>query len=313
MAFRSETKAAEELRVTYQADLCHGVWDSELPSPEEPPSNLERAAPIWALSEIEHGRLYIPNNTCWLGYALQPSERELDGQCADSIYALRYLEDLLIDGGEIDKAVPLRFDRMTHLKRLTLFNIRLSANETASISQLGNLQSLVLESCTVEDTAFSCFTKLHKLERLFFSGTNTHGYELALIGRLENLRELSLSDNAITDEGLEALEEMRYLQKLYLPGSGIKGNGLMYVDAAPLEWLDLQLSQVDDDGVSTIARCFPKLKYLNLTGTPISDSCVPHLLQLDSLEVLSISLTNISPTATKRLRAAIGCTVYADN
>ncbi len=313
MTFRLETGAVDTLRANYLADVYCGEWQNVLPPPEEPPSSRCDDAPVWALDQMEHGRLYKANNTCWLGYESNELEMKLDEQCAAALYRLPYLEDIMIDGCGIEQATQLDFSQFQKLKRLTFYNWRLSSAEMESIARIRKLQSLVLEDAIIEDFEKSIavnLPKLKSLERLFLDIPDFGDAELFAIHGMKNLKELALDDSTITDDGLRALKDLPSLQKLYLSSSLIQGVGLKHLAGSRMEWLHLSSSPIDDAGTETLANCFPNLKYLNLSATKVSDASIQHLLKLKALETLSLTHTSISTPAIQTLREQLNCTVY---
>ncbi|WDI43523.1 hypothetical protein [Bremerella sp. P1] len=67
-----------------------------------------------------------------------------------------------------------------------------------------------------------------------------------------------------------------------------------------MEFIQCDFTQITDTGVSEL-RDLSSLTYLDLSGCPITDACIPDLLAITSLEELVLLETHISEEGAKKL------------
>ena len=97
------------------------------------------------------------------------------------------------------------------------------------------------------------------------------------------------------------------LTKLYLHETKISNAGLKNLKPfVNLEELDLELTSINDEGLSLLATSCPNLKELSLNQTIVSDEGVVHLLKFASLESLGLEgCTQFTEAGRDRLKAGI--------
>lgn len=136
---------------------------------------------------------------------------------------------------------------------------------------------------------------------------------------LSNLKDLGLSRTAISDNGMQYVNQFRQLEILQLQGTSITDRGLEQLgDLKELEVLSIGGTHITDEGLASIAN-FPQLRVLQLDNTIslknmvhkktraslFTKACLQHLLPCKTLEYLSVGGTQIQPSDTTALEAAL--------
>jgi Leucine-rich repeat (LRR) protein len=173
---------------------------------------------------------------------------------------------------------------------------------------------------------------LSRLKSLSVSDSMITDEDLAYIGKLQGLTDLTLAFNEkVTDAGLKHLDGLKNLRRLDIAFTGVKGSGLSALSRLPLTKLHLSGSQVDDDGMQSVAgiasletldigdtrisdkgvekvRGLKNLKKLDLQLNRITDKSIPALESLIQLEELNIEFTDLSAAGYEKLRLKLNKT-----
>jgi hypothetical protein len=99
------------------------------------------------------------------------------------------------------------------------------------------------------------------------------------------------------------------LEELHLFNAPVSDEGFQHLTKFPrLRWLDASGTQITDRGLPVLESL--KLEWLRLRNTAISDVGVPSLTKLAHLKLLDIRGTAITDGAVEAIRRAVpGCTV----
>lgn len=117
---------------------------------------------------------------------------------------------------------------------------------------------------------------------------------------------LDLDNCPITDVGLANLKGKRNVRWLKLLGTKVTNDGLKYLQGMDLEILDLSQTQVDDQGLATLAQFdFPHLKDLAVAGTKVTDKGIQPLTRFHELEWLTLSETKVTKKGRQQLKAEL--------
>jgi hypothetical protein len=310
LRYYRELAAVEKLQDVYGASLGR---DREWKNPMPPfPIHIDDdqryfdGLPAWDWSEVFHGRLYVPPNYCLFGWR-QTSDNflervALDRGCVESLLDLRSLRLLEVDTTKELKQAEIPYHRFADLLSLDTDDPCLTENEIRSIAKLRQLRSLRLGDAPLTDADVSMILQEMKHLRRFYIGSPLlTDRSLESVQSLTDLQSIGFEGKGITDRGLKHLSRMRFLSTLILGDTAIRGVGFEHLAGAPVDYLSLEGSGIDDHGVSVIAEVFPNLTYLHLASTKITDACVPDLLSLKSLELLCVSHTAISENEAAKL------------
>lgn len=142
----------------------------------------------------------------------------------------------------------------------------------APLKDLSKLEELSLANCQIAPHSLDALQGMLSLENLDVQTSGITDSDLATISSLQNLSNLSIHKNPdLTDQGLQHLSHLKKLQSANLA----------------------RLKKVTDNGV-TFLRTNPRLRWLNLEDTQITDESVPALLQLHGIQKLYLKQTGIS-------------------
>jgi hypothetical protein len=119
--------------------------------------------------------------------------------------------------------------------------------------------------------------------------------------RLEHATQVWLTDGGITDGGLKLVSTMSDVLGVNLSHTEISGN-LFHLNAMPkLLWLQLDNTQITDAELRTLSG-HPGLQMLSLRNTKITDQSLPQLTGL-SLRLLALNDTQITDAGLAQLPA----------
>ncbi len=116
---------------------------------------------------------------------------------------------------------------------------------------------------------------------------------------------LFLESNEHPDDLIELASGLRRLRMLKLPGCKVTASSLQpLVGLRHLEWLDLFMTNADDQCVNTVSK-LKSLRILDLRNTKVTDDCVDGIISLPNLSQLLIVDTALSDTCIERLRISL--------
>ena len=197
----------------------------------------------------------------------------------ESLDRIPNLESLSIEGGRGEWKEPLRLGTPSKLKILRLANIDLRNGNVESLNQIQSLEDLSLWNVAV-DRAF--IRQLKDLPRLKVLKIRSAGDPLDdyadVIALFPALETLHLSDGGnsgrskwATGQSMEKLSRSNTLQEV-----------------------SLFVVNIGDQGVRALAK-LPRLKRLKLFDVGLTESVLPFLSDIQTLEEISLS----SPTLTR--------------
>lgn len=111
--------------------------------------------------------------------------------------------------------------------------------------------------------------------------------QLSFVAKLPSVVKLVARGPGVTDKGLVYLKDHKSLKNLDLTRADFEDPGLENLVAVPLEDINLELTNVTDPGVATLAK-IASLKRLKLVKTKVTNDGIAHLKALPNLEVLDL-------------------------
>ena len=186
---------------------------------------------------------------------------------------------------------------MRGTRSLFCANTVLGADGLAWIDGFDELRDASIHTCDITARDLKLLAKRPALEFLSFSSNGLTNEDVAMLKSVTRLKTLSVSEEHITPHVLATLSQLTSLENLQLhfwhfDQEGQKGR------ATPERFADVRASVAQLESL-------PKLKKLTLTGRVISDETIEPVLDIESLEELTIPKEAISPAMRERLRAAI--------
>lgn len=273
------------------------------------------AVPCWAVSELVHGRLYIPVTwvTMWCG----SNDQQLDQETWNYVRAFRYLRELEIHGCGRHPSLFADFSVFTNLRYVLVSETCLSEKEIATLAALPRLEEAVLERKhgidewlpavgrlrrlrileirgDLSDQAATVLANLLSLETLAVQSDRLTSSAAVILGKMRHLKYLSISGDWVDDEALRQLTLLENLKELHLVTNSISDQGVALLVRLPgLECLTLQSKNITSKSAEWLSR-LKKLKYLDLSNTLIDDAGLRYLSKLSNLEVLKLQGTLIT-------------------
>jgi Leucine-rich repeat (LRR) protein len=217
------------------------------------------------------------------------------------------------------------------LERLNLRGTRVTSRVFEAISHFRELHTLDVSYTQIDDTGVELLAELPRLERLAIGGTRIGVVALSSLKLFPALRHLDVSGMQRVDSGhwgltlnfpvLGELGSLENLVSLNVSGAvlndigadkpGLKEEQRQTLDGLEklaalrnLEVLDLSRTPVNAAGVDAI-RGLGKLRELRLAlAKNIDDAAIPILEKWQSLQVVTLEGTRVSPDGIARLRKA---------
>ena len=199
------------------------------------------------------------------------------------------LRRLAIIGG-LETDAPLRaLAGCRRLRTLDLVEVTVTGDGIRELAPLKSLESIALRSCTITSEGFDALSRLSGLRRLRIRGGLFRELQEDVaagraFGGFRRLEALSL----IWSDGfpLTRMQQLESLRELRLHGTnlpvGLKARG-------SLEALHLQqMGELDDTLLVGELEQFPRLRHLSIRCTDMTGRSVARLLEIESLEELSI-------------------------
>ena len=207
---------------------------------------------------------------------------------------------------------------MFHISKLESVEVLLLGGADVSdegielLGQLSNLKQLNLTMTGVSDRSMSILKQMTQLEFLWLEGTDVSDDGVGSIAEIKSLQLLDLCRSTITDTGLAHLGSLPDLEELNLSGcQELTSAGLVGLSGSQkLEWLGLDSTCIDDEGIRHVADL--PLQVLSLNWTDVTDAAFVHLEQITTLVQLNLlglaSHRSALPSSANRGRIA-SCTI----
>jgi hypothetical protein len=175
------------------------------------------------------------------------------------------LEELRLDGAETTDSGLVYLGRMTTLRRLALWDMRISDGGLGALRELSRLESLFMTNTTV--TAAGLVRLPPGLRSLTVHGAAARGFDFSRFPRLE---KLNLDQADVDDATLASIGRLRGLTYLDLDETGVTSAGLARLAGlADLRTLSLKYTRVDDTGLAHLAK-LASLEEVDLRGTKVT-------------------------------------------
>lgn len=164
-----------------------------------------------------------------------------------------------------------------------------------------NLKSLICNDSNVIGTALKQFEECQHLEELQLYNIPLHMKDLAPLAD-RRYRRLNLGSTGIVDEWLSRFTNLEDLEFLDLSLSDVGDQGLSHLRRSPkLKSLNLRQTRVTDAGLSWIDG-FAELEQLDLSETAVTDAGIGHLKDLKKLKHLNIMRTKVTASGIDDLK-----------
>jgi Leucine-rich repeat (LRR) protein len=192
----------------------------------------------------------------------------------------------------------------------------------AHVGRLGQLEQLQVVGLSVSDEGIFHLRNLTHLRMLRLEGTRVQGPGLVHLKRLTRLEDLRLPSFPFTDDDLSHLAGLTRLTNIAITGDRVTNAGLAHFRAmgdlqflnvthtkitsleairnlTKIRFLDLTDTPIDDKGLEAVAN-FRELEYLNLSDTGITDAGLDYLCSLPRLTWLDLSRTAVTDAGLTR-------------
>jgi Leucine Rich repeat len=266
--------------------------------------------PYISLSELQHGRLYVPVTHVSMGGGGWPSmTQKLEQMAWDRLRSFHYLERLEVSGCAPEPSLEADFSAFTHLRSVTIVETPFSGQNVRTLARLPELQNAVFERKQGIDEWLPSIAQLRYLRTLAIQG-DVSDQGVASLAGLDALESLSVESDRITSRMVSSLVRLRNLKFLNLSHSPIGDDGLRQLsELNGLTELHLGNSDgISDEGVTFLAA-LESLETLNLSSTRITSKSAPTLARMRNLKQLMLPNTQFDGDGLRRLAAIKGLMV----
>ena len=187
---------------------------------------------------------------------------------------------------------------MPNLRKLDLYNAKLTDKACEYISQIKTLDYLNLPNHQITDEGISRICELENLKFLWAGGSSSSPLtdkSLVSVSKLKNLEELCIAGNGFTDEGVKNIAGLKNLKRLWLFNAPQVTDASLKVIGQLKKLQTLALpskSQITVSGLKNL-NYLSDLKSLNIY-TARQDKSVMDISGLVDLTNLSITLNHTS-------------------
>jgi len=141
-----------------------------------------------------------------------------------------------------------------------------------------------------------------KYTRMAISSSSFTDADLRVVGRFEDLEHLKINESKLTDEGLVFIKSLKKLNVLDLRNNiKLRGIGIGNLKECHLYSLFLSGCPVDDEAMKHIIE-LESLRSLSLAGTKISDKSLALVAKMKKLETLSLDQTKLTNAGIAHLK-----------
>ena len=193
------------------------------------------------------------------------------------------------DPGEIDNECLVQIAEIDSIRRIRLYQCRLTSAIWQSIAQLKELEELTITAAQISGEEMSKIASLTKLKSVTLDGSNIVDADLAHFSRLERLERIDLYRcGNIGDAGVKAFSGLTSLVHLGLHGTTVGDAGLAYLSGlTKLTFLDLGNTAVTDAGLVHLSK-MRDMSCLVLDGTAINGSGLGALTKMPNMSQLQL-------------------------
>jgi Leucine-rich repeat (LRR) protein len=156
------------------------------------------------------------------------------------------------------------------------------------------MTALELQGSTISDAGLAVLPKFDKVEKLNISHLNYSNEALANVAKMKNVTVLAMTKGAQkeknSDAGMAHISQMKQLVELYVDQAKFSTAGIAEIaKMTQLEKLSVgQISQFTDEHLQMLAPLV-NLKYLDLTGSYVTDDGLKYLQPFTELETLMMA------------------------
>lgn len=280
----------------------------------------EAAFRDWRNGPQEELELNVAKRMLELGGTITVQEADFTPHVIETVDALDDLSTFRIHRIKLYSTtdVALTEDDFTDFAALPeLRELRLTARVTDSMLQkIGTarkLETLVLtNAAAITSEGVLPITRLPRL-----TGLQMWNAELTdeLIAQLpiDQMRSLSISETQVGEAGWQHLNGGRLLRNLEVGGVSLPETAIdVIASLTSIDRLVANQCQLSDGSVAKWTT-LTNLDKLFVERNPLTDACIPDLIQFAPMTSLAIRLTEISPDGIARLHAGLpGCSITHD-
>ncbi|WP_417384138.1 protein kinase domain-containing protein [Gimesia sp.] len=212
----------------------------------------------------------------------EPSLEQFKVERETAIWLLNHDCEILIDGVYEPLTQVQELPATDFFIKVIEFHPQTITREVLNpLKQLAKLENLIMDECQIADDALEPLQGKLSLKKLDLHESGLTDKGLSYVSTLKNLTHISLHKNyKLTDEGLQVLAKLQKLRSVNLDQLGITDAGLIFI------------------------KYNPRLDWLNIKDTQITDSSVPDLIKLKSMNQLYLQGTKITDEGIQTIRNA---------
>ena len=197
--------------------------------------------------------------------------------------------------GALDVECVVQIAEVGSVRRLRLYDCRLTSAVWPSIAELKQLEELTITAAEVSGEKMSKIASLTKLRSIELNGTDITDADLAHFSKLDRLKFIELDRcRKVGDAGVKAFGGLTSLAHLNLSGSKVSDAGLKDLSGlTKMEELSLAKTAVTDAGLVHLSA-MRELHLLVLDGTVVNGSGLGALTKMPKMSQLQLMNTQLT-------------------
>jgi hypothetical protein len=178
---------------------------------------------------------------------------------------------------------------------------KITAAAFRDLGRFPKLTSVSTKDTPVDAAATEELAKLKTLERVSFAGAKLTDKALAALSRVRTLKSIWLHKADVTALGIKMLNALPDLERLALQDIDAVDAALGDLNLPKLRYLNLGLSDITDEGLGKLP-VLPALVEIFLSGPTVTDTGLKHLQKQPSLETIRLLGTKVTRTGAEELK-----------
>lgn len=193
------------------------------------------------------------------------------------------------------------FGGAPQLRTLFLDEARLTSRSGHVLEHLP-LESLQLEGADIDDALMVSVGRIPALKHLDLAHTKISDAGLQAVAQLPELNVLKVAAHGLTISSARSLRESAKLRSIALDtDTSVTDDWVAELVHERFERIELINSAITDEGAAAIRKGCPNVKSICLTGSRVTDQCLPALCLMPQLSDLNLNNTAITDAGLQQV------------
>ncbi len=184
-----------------------------------------------------------------------------------------------------------------------LMNIEISDQEANGISRLVGLQFLRISGSGLRDQHLMQFKRLTRLEELYLDANGISGEALSILQAMPHLKHVSLRRCLLNDRDMLSASGSQSIKSLHLSDNQIGDQTIQRLGVAGfprLDYLALSRTDVTDQGIASLSA-FAALQHLDISQTRVTGQGMASLKSCKNLTAVDLQLSSVNTQGLREI------------